>query len=313
MRGQETKGPATQAPGQADERKQAAAQPPPAAGLDRGQRVGALPQPGALGLGRERLALALPQLGLASIQRRLELPRVVLANLERAAAHGEYLVVLQDDTVVHPGWLESLAAVADAHPEAGVVCSAGLYPGGGTVQTAGVVLFSDATATHVREGEPVAALEALEPYAADSCSSAGMLVRARTWDAVGGLDDRFFPLYFVDATLTMRVWERGEAVLCAPRARVEHARSQSTSSRFKDYLFPRHRRVFEDRWRDVLDAREAELREREREALAAESERAWLRERSDTLAAIQAGGWWRLRGRLLPLIRLAGRRRGRRV
>ena len=289
--------------------------------------------------------------------------------------------------MVHPGWLESLAAVADAHPEAGVVCSAGLYPGGGTVQTAGVVLFSDATATHVREGEPVAALEALEPYAADSCSSAGMLVRARTWDAVGGLDDRFFPLYFVDATLTMRVWERGEAVLCAPGARVEHARSQSTSSRFKDYLFPRHRRVFEDRWRDVLDARheapdghgpeatrraleraqagwraaragpapsgpapapyepdgaelerlraglryarraleiredysreleaaldarEAELREREREALAAESERAWLRERADTLAAIQAGGWWRLRGRLLPLIRLAGRLR----
>ena len=59
----------------------------------------------------------------------------------------------------------------------------------------------------------------------------------------------------------------------------------------------------------ALDAREAELREREREALAAESERAWLRERADTLAAIQAGGWWRLRGRLLPLIRLAGRLR----
>src|SRR5436305_13717999 len=85
VRGQETKGLATQAPGQADERKQSAAQPPPAAGLDGGQRVGAPPRPATLGLGCERLALALPQLGLASIQRRLELPRVVLADLERAA------------------------------------------------------------------------------------------------------------------------------------------------------------------------------------------------------------------------------------
>ena len=52
-------------------------------------------------------------------------------------------------------------------------------------------------------------------------------------------------------------------------------------------------------------------REREqRAALAAEArgneeERAWLRQRHETLLHIEAGGWWRLRGRLLPVLRAA--------
>ncbi|HEY5198056.1 MAG TPA: hypothetical protein VIJ51_13630 [Solirubrobacteraceae bacterium] len=35
----------------------------------------------------------------------------------------------------------------------------------------------------------------------------------------------------------------------------------------------------------------------------------WLRGRAETLAAVESGGWWRLRGRLLPLLRLAQRLR----
>jgi hypothetical protein len=41
-------------------------------------------------------------------------------------------------------------------------------------------------------------------------------------------------------------------------------------------------------------------------------ELAALRERSRALDAIEAGGWWRLRARLLPAIRLAARARRRR-
>jgi hypothetical protein len=53
----------------------------------------------------------------------------------------------------------------------------------------------------------------------------------------------------------------------------------------------------------------AEL-ERLREALAAqESSLEFLHERHLTLRRIEAGGWWRLRGRILPLLRIAGRLR----
>ncbi len=55
-------------------------------------------------------------------------------------------------------------------------------------------------------------------------------------------------------------------------------------------------------------AREAEL-EAEVERLTAEL--APLRERDATLAAVEEGGWWRLRGQLQPILRPAGRIRDR--
>jgi hypothetical protein len=56
----------------------------------------------------------------------------------------------------------------------------------------------------------------------------------------------------------------------------------------------------------------AEL-ERLRQALAAqESSLEFLHERYVTLRRIEAGGWWRLRARILPLLRIAGRLRAMR-
>ncbi len=57
-----------------------------------------------------------------------------------------------------------------------------------------------------------------------------------------------------------------------------------------------------DSWRDRALALEAE-----RQGDAEGGGLAWLRERHETLARVEAGGWWRLRGRLLPLLRTAGR------
>jgi len=46
-----------------------------------------------------------------------------------------------------------------------------------------------------------------------------------------------------------------------------------------------------------------------RAALAA-AELKMLRPKAEALAAIESGGWWRLRGRILPLLRLARRVQG---
>ena len=52
----------------------------------------------------------------------------------------------------------------------------------------------------------------------DYCGSNSLLVRATTWDAVGGLDERFFPANYVDVDLGMKIRERGQVVLCEPRS-----------------------------------------------------------------------------------------------
>ncbi len=65
---------------------------------------------------------------------------------------------------------------------------------------------------------------------------------------------------------------------------------------------------------DLADAR-TEI-ERLRQAIAAQEETMFfLYQRHQTLCRVEQGGWWRLRGRILPLIRLAGalRRRLRRL
>lgn len=56
----------------------------------------------------------------------------------------------------------------------------------------------------------------------------------------------------------------------------------------------------------LIDERERLLEARDRML----EELRWLRERERALAAIEAGGWWRLRTRLLPLLHAATRARG---
>ena len=47
-----------------------------------------------------------------------------------------------------------------------------------------------------------------------------------------------------------------------------------------------------------------------REAIASQEETmTFLHGRHETLCRVEQGGWWRLRGRLLPVLRLAGRLR----
>jgi GT2 family glycosyltransferase len=329
-------------------------------------------------------------------------------NLARSVARGEYLVVVQDDGIIAPGWLEALVEVADAHPEAGLVGSVTLWPGGERIMQAGQVLFSDGSMLDVAAGESTSWLDGRKPYAVDTLSSHGMLVRAGTWDAVGGLEEEYFPLYMADLTLSRHVWARGEAVLCAPGAPAEHSRHSSTRPRFRTYLFNRHYESWHARWgadiahfeppgrtdedaigralarvdaawrlarpaqppslsptaaydpdgdeeqrltagihfallalevresfcetleesldrledqlatahiersqleRDLANARgrAADL-EAERDVHRAhERELPYLRRRAETLAAIEAGGWWQLRGRLLPLFKFARR------
>jgi ADP-ribose pyrophosphatase YjhB (NUDIX family) len=43
------------------------------------------------------------------------------SNLGRAAATGEFVVLLHDDAEARPGWLAALVRCADEHPEAGAV------------------------------------------------------------------------------------------------------------------------------------------------------------------------------------------------
>ena len=68
-------------------------------------------------------------------------------NRGATAARGAFLVFLNNDTVVTPGWLEALARTFRTVPATGLAGAKLIYPDG-RLQEAGSVIWRDATGYH---------------------------------------------------------------------------------------------------------------------------------------------------------------------
>jgi GT2 family glycosyltransferase len=195
------------------------------------------------------------------------------SNLGRAAATGEFVVLLHDDAEPEPGWLSALVRCAEEHPEAGAVGSRVLNPDG-TLQLAGAVLWRDGTTRTIGGADGDFAVRRAVDYA----GSSSLLVRAASWDAVGGMDDRLYPAYYVDADLSTAIRARGEAVLYEPESCVRHHKGASSSARLRTFASARNRERFRAKWADMLARQEErgegpEALERALARVAAEAER----------------------------------------
>jgi GT2 family glycosyltransferase len=208
---------------------------------------------GALEGAAARVEAAAPGARVVASSVRLGLARS--GNRGRRMARGEFIALLHDDSEIEHGWLEALVSAAEEHPEAGAFGGLVLFPDG-TPQTAGVVLYRDGTAVPPWTGAPPPPESFDRPRAADFCASNALLVRAEAWDAVGGLDERFFPAYFVDADLAMGLREAGWSVLFEPRARSRHRRGGSSRKEFREWVSARNRAPFLAKWREALAAHE---------------------------------------------------------
>jgi N-acetylglucosaminyl-diphospho-decaprenol L-rhamnosyltransferase len=77
---------------------------------------------------------------------------------------------------------------------------------------------------------------------ADWVSGAGLLVRRRAFEAVGGFDEAYF-MYVEDVDLCWRLHRAGWGVLYEPSARVVHEQGRSTSRRPYRMLVAHHRSI----------------------------------------------------------------------
>ncbi len=170
-------------------------------------------------------------------------------NRGAARGAGRLIAFLNDDATVTPGWLDQLVAVLGARPGAGAVGSRLDNPDG-SLQEAGSIIWSDGSTTQVDGG----VLDGAPPPAGpvDYCSAAALLVRRDIFESVGGFDAGYFPAYFEDTDLCLKVRAAGRSVVLAPGAAVVHRGSASTSSRFAWFLHEHNRRRFTARWGSVL-------------------------------------------------------------
>jgi O-antigen biosynthesis protein len=171
------------------------------------------------------------------------------------AAHhaaSEYLVFLNDDTMVEKNWLEALVAAADQHPEAGAVGSKILFLDG-SVQEAGAVIWSDGSTAPLGRGLSPDSLAHHYVREVDYCSASSLLVRREVFERLGGFDELYFPAYYEDVDLCLGIRRLGMSVLYEPRSRIHHVEAASTESSFRMFLFRRNQRRLNLKWRAEIE------------------------------------------------------------
>ncbi|WP_136516122.1 glycosyltransferase family 2 protein [Geomonas edaphica] len=157
-------------------------------------------------------------------------------------ARGAYLVTLNNDTKAEPDWLEKLVAVADAHPEAGMVgCRILSYREPEVVDSLGMAVCLDGMSRGDNRGRrfaevaPAADPEILFP------SACVALYRRAMIDEIGFFDGDFFA-YCEDTDLGLRGRLAGWRAVLARDAIVYHKYSMTGGalSPFKLYLVERN-------------------------------------------------------------------------
>jgi GT2 family glycosyltransferase len=175
-------------------------------------------------------------------------------NRGAAAAAGERLLFLNNDTEPRPGWLAALRRYAGAHPRAAVVGAKLLYPTG-TVQHAGVVFGQDGYPHHLYAGLPADHPAVSHPRRLQAVTAACMLVDRRAFEQAAGFDAGFHNS-LEDVDLCLRIGAAGGEIHYCDEATVVHLES---ASRGRQDRFERSLALYRERWRnrvrrDDLDA-----------------------------------------------------------
>ena len=158
-------------------------------------------------------------------------------NQAARAAHGDALVLLNDDSVVDRGYVEAIAGALDR--SRGVVMAAGVMRDARTpelIETAGVELDRTLLAYDYLNGEPLSCLDGPVPDPIGPSGAAAAFDR-ETFLAIGGFDETIFA-YLEDVDLVLRLRRDGGRCRLAKEARGTHQHSATlgAGSLRKDYL-----------------------------------------------------------------------------
>lgn len=150
-------------------------------------------------------------------------------NEAAARCPAEWLVFLNNDTVVDPGWLSTLHRAAVAHPAAWAFSSLIVSWGGDHIDFAGADTFFTGHAWQRGLGEPLAGRSFAEVPLLFGCAGA-LMVRRSTFLEVGGFDADYFS-FFEDVDLGWRAALLGHDTWLAADAVVRHQQHATWGAR----------------------------------------------------------------------------------
>lgn len=217
-------------------------------------------------LTRELERHALPLVRVARTPRNLGF----IGNCNHAAtdARGRYIVLLNNDTIVLPHWLDELIGTLERDESIGLVGSRLIYPHA-RLQEAGGIIWRDGSGWNFGRLSDPSRPEFCYAREVDYCSGASIALPMALWRKLGGFDgDTYEVAYYEDADLAFRVRETGLRVVYQPLSTVVHFEGVSsgtdTTQGVKAYQVSNAAR-FKARWRERLDGHRANGVEPERE------------------------------------------------
>ncbi len=175
-------------------------------------------------------------------------------NAGAEVARGEYLLFLNNDTLVTRGWLDALVRCLEQAPDAGLVGAKLVYPDG-RLQEAGGIVFNDGSGWNVGRFEDPHDSRYTFRREVDYCSGAAIVLRRELFARLGAFDTRYAPAYYEDTDLAFAVRAAGLKVYYEPAATIVHfegiTSGTDTSSGTKRYQVV-NREKFRGKWNDAL-------------------------------------------------------------
>ena len=203
---------------------------------------------------------AVPRMpGIIYVQNEANSGFIASCNRGAAKARGKYLVFLNNDTLVRPGWLSALRDTFVREPGAGIVGSKLLYPDG-RLQEAGGIIWQDASGWNYGKFEDAQKPEYNYLREVDYCSAAALMIPRRLFEDLGGFDSRYIPAYYEDTDLAFKVRRAGYKVLYQPLSEVIHyegATAGTDVSKGAKQHQEINRSIFAQKWADELTTKPA--------------------------------------------------------
>jgi GT2 family glycosyltransferase len=184
-------------------------------------------------------------------------------NVAAREARGEYLLLLNSDTLILDGAVDKVMSFARSHPETGIVGGRTYFGDGSLNPTSchgrptpwsllcmGLGLSSMFRGSRLFDPESIGGWKRDSVREVDAVTGCFFLIRRSLWELLGGFDERFF-MYGEETDLCLRAWKAGSRCAINPEATLIHygGKSERTRADKMAKLFRAKTQLFEKHWR----------------------------------------------------------------
>jgi GT2 family glycosyltransferase len=156
----------------------------------------------------------------------------------------DYIMLLNNDTIVEPSFLDELTKVIESDPTIGIVGpKVYYYDEPNKIQTAGIrVSFWRGTATHLKRNE-IDTVDDSRIKEVDSICGCALFARSEVFSKIGYLKKDYFA-YWEETDWCVRAHRVGYKIVYVPSAKIWHKEGSTSKKRSGFYEFQMTRNMF---------------------------------------------------------------------